>query len=87
MPPSKLKEKDLKDIKKLLEKGISAKDIAKKYGVDRSTIYNRVKYRHQGKKIPIETKNKVIKAIKDGLSLFSLSSPIPIGSKNMFLRR
>ena len=64
----KLFDKDLKDIQKLMEKGIPAKQIAKKYGVHVSGIYRQVKYRHQGKKIPIELKNKVIKAIKDGFT-------------------
>ena len=64
----KLSDKDLKDIQKLMEKGIPAKQIAKKYGVHVSGIYRQVKYRHQGKKIPIELKNNVIKAIKDGFT-------------------
>ncbi len=66
MVTSKLTKDDCERIAKLIEDGHQIKDLAKKYGVDRSTIYNRCKYLYKSKKIPVETKNKVIKAIKEG---------------------
>jgi len=66
MVAKKLSEEDCKDIQELLEKGVSVKTIADKYGVDTSLIYRRVKFEYERKKIPLETKNKIIKAIKEG---------------------
>jgi transposase len=68
MVPIKLTKEDCEKIAKLINEGHQIKDLAKRYGVDRSTIYNRCKYLYKSKKIPIETKNKVIKAIKDGFT-------------------
>ena len=66
MPPSKLTKEDCEKIAKLINEGHQIKDLAKKYGVDRSTISNRCKAMYQSRKIPVEIKNKVIKAIKEG---------------------
>ena len=62
----KLTNEDCEHIAKLINNGHQIKDLAQRYGVDRSTIYNRCKYLYQSKKIPVETRNKVIKAIKQG---------------------
>ena len=66
MIASKLTIEDCERIAKLINEGYEIKDLAKKYGVHRSTIYNRCKYLYQSRKIPIDTKNKVIKAIREG---------------------
>lgn len=68
MVAKKLTKEDCEKIAKLIEEGHQIKDLAKKYGVDRSTVYNRCKYLYQSRKIPVETKNKVIKAIKQGFT-------------------
>ena len=61
MPRIKLSQEDVKNIQKLLKGGHTAKELAKKYGVSRSSIYRRVKYPDVAKEIPVEIKNKVIK--------------------------
>ncbi|GAF87759.1 unnamed protein product, partial [marine sediment metagenome] len=66
MVASKLTKEDCEQIAKLINEGYEIKDLAEKYGVDRSTIYNRCKYLYESRKISVETKNKVIKAIKEG---------------------
>lgn len=66
MPPSKLSKEDCEQIAKLINEGYDIKDLAEKYNVDRSTIYNRCKYLYQSRKIPVEIRNKVVKAIKEG---------------------
>ncbi len=66
MVAKKLTQKDCEQIAKLIDEGYEIKDLAQKYGVDRSTIYNRCKYLYESRKIPVETRNKVIKAIKQG---------------------
>ena len=66
MVASKLTKEDCEHIAKLINDGCDIKDLARKYGVHRSTIYNRCKYLYESRKIPIETRNKVIKAIKEG---------------------
>ena len=66
MAAKKLTDTDIKQIQKLLKEGHKPKDIAKKYGVHVSVIYRRVKDNFEGNKIPVEIKNKVIKAIKQG---------------------
>lgn len=63
---SKLSKVDCEHIAKLINMGHDIKDLAKKYNVHRSTIYNRCKYLYESKKIPVETRNKVIEAIKQG---------------------
>ena len=66
MVASKLTKEDCERIAKLINGGHQIKDLAEKYGVDRSTIYNRCKAMYEAREIPVETKNKVIKAIKEG---------------------
>ena len=66
MVARKLTKKDCEKIAKLINEGHQVKDLAEKYGVDRSTIYNRCKYLYDSKKILLETRKKVIKAIKKG---------------------
>jgi len=66
MTKRKLTEKQIKNIQKLLNEGHSPKDLAKKYGVHISVIYRRAKYAYQSRGLPVEIKNKVIKAIKNG---------------------
>ncbi len=51
-------DEDCEKIAKLIEKGHQIKDLATKYGIDRSTIYNRCKYLYKSQKIPIEIKNR-----------------------------
>jgi transposase len=68
MVAKKLSKEDCEKIAKLINDGHQIKDLAKRYEVDRSTIYNRCKYLYQSREIPVETKNKVIKAIKQGLT-------------------
>jgi len=68
MVAPKLTQEDIKQIQKLLEKGKSPKDLAKKYGVHVSIIYRRAKLPYQAKYVPIETKNKIIQKIKEGYS-------------------
>jgi len=68
MVAAKLTQEDVKTIYKLLEKGHSSKELAKKYGVSRSSIYKRVKYPFQSRNTPVEIKNKIIKKIKGGYS-------------------
>jgi hypothetical protein len=65
MLPAKLTKEDCERIAVLIDKGPEIKDLAKKYSVDRSTIHNRCKYFYRSRKIPVETKNKVIKVIKE----------------------
>lgn len=60
----KLTDEYCEHIVKLINEGHDIKKLARKYCVHRSTIYNRCKYLYQSKKIPVETRNKVIKAIK-----------------------
>jgi len=66
MPPAKLTKEDCENIAKLINQGYEIKDLAKKFGVHRTTIYNKCKYLYQSRKIPVEIKNKVIKAIMEG---------------------
>ncbi|HEC92007.1 MAG TPA: Hin recombinase [Candidatus Atribacteria bacterium] len=66
MAEAKLTIEEIEKIQQLLEKGYTAKELAKKYGVDRSTIYRQVKYRYSAKRMPLEVKNKIIKKIKEG---------------------
>jgi len=65
---SKLSKEGCEGIAKLIDEGHQIKDLAKKFKVDKSTIYNRCKFLYQSRKIPLETRNKVIQAIKDGLT-------------------
>jgi len=66
MTKRKLTEKQIKNIQKLLQQGYKPKDLAKKYNVHISVIYRRAKYAYQSRGIPVDIKNKVAKAIKDG---------------------
>jgi hypothetical protein len=62
----KLTEKDIKEIQELLQQGHDVPELAKKYGVSRSVIYRRAKDPYVARGIPLETMNKVIKAIEEG---------------------
>ncbi|MCK4365404.1 MAG: Hin recombinase [Thermoplasmatales archaeon] len=62
----KLTDEDCEHIAKLINEGHQIKDLAEKYDVDRSTIYNRCKYLYKSRQIPLEIRNKVIQAIKNG---------------------
>jgi len=66
MARRKLTEKQIKNIQKLLKEGHRPRDLAKKYGVHISVIYRRAKYAYQSRALPVEIRNKVIKAIKEG---------------------
>ena len=66
MVAKKLTKNDCKKIAKPIKDGHQIKDLAKRYYVDRSKIYNRCKSRNKSRKIPVETKNKVIKTIQNG---------------------
>jgi len=66
MVRTKITEKKVKEIQKLLKEGYTGPELAKKYGVSTSTIYRRARYPLKAHDIPLETKNKVIKAIQDG---------------------
>jgi hypothetical protein len=66
MTKRKLTEKHIKTIQKQLKEGYKAKDLAEKYGVHISIIYRRAKYEYHARGIPVETKNKIIKAIDEG---------------------
>ena len=67
MTKRKLTEKQIKNIQKLLNEGNKPKALAKKYGVHISVIYRRAKYAYQSRGLPVELKNKVIKAYKRGI--------------------
>jgi len=62
----KMIQEQVDEALKLLKQGYTPKQLAEKYGVHRSVIYRRVKQPNVAKDIPVEIKNKVIKAIKDG---------------------
>jgi len=62
----KLTEKDIKKIQELLQQGYDIPEIAVKYGVSRSVIYRRAKDPYIARGVPLETRNKVIKAIQEG---------------------
>ena len=66
MVRTKITEKKVKEIQKLLNKGYTGPELAKKFGVSTSSIYRRAKYPLKANDIPLETKNKVIKVIQNG---------------------
>ncbi len=66
MPEPKLTNDDVRDIQNLLKQGMDAKELAEIYNVSRSVIYRRAIYPYHAKYIPLETKNKIIKKIKEG---------------------
>jgi len=66
MTKRKLSDEDCKHIAKLIDQGHQIKDLAKQFNVDRSVISRRCKGMYKSRKIPVETKNKVIKAIQEG---------------------
>ena len=66
MVKRKLTEKDIKEIQELLQQGHDVPEIAEIYGVSRSVIYRRAKDPYIARGISLETRNKVIKAIKEG---------------------
>jgi len=88
MVSNKLTEQDVKEIKKLLKEGHTAKELAKRFGVHRSTIYDRAKYGLKAARIPVETKNKVIKVIKQGYTKAEAAQMynLNIGTVNNFTR-
>jgi Mor family transcriptional regulator len=66
MVRKKLTEKDIKEIQELLQQGHTIPELAEKYAVSRSVIYRRAKDPYVARGIPLETRNTVIKAIKEG---------------------
>jgi len=62
----KLTEKDIKEIQGLLQQRHDVPELAERYDVSRSVIYRRAKDPYIARGIPLETKNKIIKAIKEG---------------------
>lgn len=62
----KLTEKDIKEIQELLQQEHTVPELAIRYGVSRAVIYRRAKDPYIARGIPIETRNKIIKAIKEG---------------------
>jgi len=62
----KLTEDDCQRIIKLIGEGHMLKDIAKQFNVHPSTIQKRCKGRYELRTIPLEIKNKVFQAIKEG---------------------
>ncbi len=66
MVRAKITDEKVKEIQKLLKEGYTGPELAKKFGVSTSSIYRRAKYPLKTHDIPLETKNKVVKAIQDG---------------------
>ena len=66
MVRTKITDEKVKEIQKLLKDGCTGPELAKKFGVSTSSIYRRAKYPLKTHDIPLEAKNKVIKAIQDG---------------------
>jgi hypothetical protein len=66
MVAAKLTKEDVELIKEAIQKGASTKILAERYGVDRSTIQTRAKDVLSKEKIPLDVRNKVIMAIKEG---------------------
>jgi len=62
----KLSDEDCKKIAELIDQGHQIKDLADKYDVHISVIYRRCKGLYDSRKVPVEIRNKVIKAIKQG---------------------
>ena len=66
MVRTKITEEKVKEIQQLLKDGYTGPELAKKFGVSTSSIYRRAKYPLKAHDIPLESKNKVIKAIQEG---------------------
>ncbi len=66
MVRTKITDEKVKEIQKLLREGYTGPELAKRFGVSTSSIYRRAKYPLKAHDIPLETKNKVVKAIQDG---------------------
>jgi hypothetical protein len=66
MVRTKITEENVKEIQQMLKEGYTGPELAKRFGVSNSSIYRRAKYPLKAHDIPLETKNKVIKAIQDG---------------------
>ena len=66
MVRKKLTEKDIIEIQRLLQQGHGVPELTKKYSVSRSVIYRRAKDPYVARGIPLDTRNKVIKAVKEG---------------------
>lgn len=89
MAPRKLSKEDCERILKLINEGFTIKELAKRFGVHRTTAYNRCKCLDKSRKIPVETKNKVIKAIKQGYTKAEAAEMygLNIGTVFIFTRR
>ncbi len=66
MVRTKLTEEKVKEIQQLLKDGHTGPELAKRFDTSTSTIYRRAKYPLKAYDIPLETKNKVIKAVQNG---------------------
>jgi hypothetical protein len=66
MVRKKLTEKDIKEIQELLQQGHDVPELAERYDVSRAIIYRRAKDPYIARDIPVETRNKIIKTIKEG---------------------
>ena len=66
MVRTKITDEKVKEIQQLLKDGYNGPELAKRFGVSTSSIYRRAKYPLKVHDIPVETKNKVIKAIQEG---------------------
>jgi hypothetical protein len=62
----KFTTEQIKELHKLKKEGYTAEELAKKYHVSRTTIFRRLKQPYGTRFIPLETKNAVIKKIKEG---------------------
>ncbi len=66
MVRTKITDEKVKEIQQMLKEGYTGPELAKRFGVSTSTIYRRAKYPLKAHDIPLETKNKVVKAIQNG---------------------
>lgn len=89
MPEAKLTKENVKTISQLLNEDYNAKDLAQKYGVNRSLIYQRAKYPYQARTIPLEVKNNVIMKIKKGYTKAEAAQKyeVPISTVLSFTKR
>jgi transposase len=68
MAQTKLTKVMIDEATNLLKNGVTPRQLANRYGVHISVIYRKVKHPYEVDLIPVETKKKVIKAIKQGHS-------------------
>jgi transposase len=66
MTASKLTQKDIERIIKLVNEGHQIKELAKRFGVHKNTIWKRCKGQYLSNRTPVEIKNRVIQAIQKG---------------------